>query len=97
MFSTYNIQMTQFNFTYQHLNFIVDTSDTGRGIYRQTGITGNNLSSGFKISIYPNPFREVLNISYSLSKASDVNIEVTDVLGHSIETIISGKQENGPL
>ena len=96
LISTYNIQVTQLSFTFQHINFIVDTSDTGRGIYRSggTGIKDIKLND-FSLHIFPNPFQEKLNINYKLNEGSYVNLEILDVSGKIIETIINTKQNKG--
>ena len=95
-FSTFNIDMTQAIFTYQHMNFIVDTSGSDRGIYIQSGsgISENNLID-FSIIVYPNPFIGKFDIKYNLSKKSYVNIEILDILGSYVATIENGEKEKG--
>ena len=47
------------------------------------------------ISIYPNPADKITYIGYTLTKATDVKIEVYDILGKKIITTVSEKQNAG--
>ncbi|NQU67662.1 MAG: T9SS type A sorting domain-containing protein [Candidatus Marinimicrobia bacterium] len=50
-----------------------------------------DLPSGFHISsIYPNPFNPETTIQYRLEVASDITIEVFDISGQLVETLING-------
>lgn len=52
--------------------------------------------SSFKLNpAYPNPFNPTTNISYSLEKASPVRINVYDMLGRHITTLVNGMQPAG--
>ncbi len=44
---------------------------------------------------YPNPFNPSTQIRYQLPKASDVRLEVFDVLGRKIATLLNTRQEQG--
>jgi len=44
---------------------------------------------------YPNPFNSQTTISYSLPKASLVTIDIYDLLGRKLETLVEGKQDAG--
>jgi hypothetical protein len=44
---------------------------------------------------YPNPFNAATTIKYDLPKSSDVSIDIFDILGRKVETLISGKQLAG--
>ena len=44
-------------------------------------LENNNISA---IGIYPNPSKELVNISYQLSKNSDVSIEIYDITGTNL-------------
>ncbi len=62
-----------------------------------TGIEDtNSLPDEFSLSQnYPNPFNAQTTISYSLPTASDVKIDIFDILGRKIETLVSGNQPAG--
>ncbi|UCC78821.1 MAG: T9SS type A sorting domain-containing protein [Candidatus Zixiibacteriota bacterium] len=44
---------------------------------------------------YPNPFNASTIIEYSLIKDSDVVIDIYDILGRKVETLVAGKQTAG--
>jgi hypothetical protein len=44
---------------------------------------------------FPNPFNPSTSISYGLPKAADVRIEVFNVLGQKVETMVQAHQEAG--
>jgi parallel beta-helix repeat protein len=44
---------------------------------------------------YPNPFNSSTTIEYALSEASDVKIEIFDILGRHAETLVNEKQRAG--
>ena len=44
---------------------------------------------------YPNPFNPSTNISYYISKRTHVSIEVYDVCGQLITTLVDGKKSAG--
>jgi len=44
---------------------------------------------------YPNPFNASTTISYSLLEESDVTIDIFDIMGRKIETLVSGRQDAG--
>jgi hypothetical protein len=55
-----------------------------------------NLPTDFvSLSNYPNPFNATTTISYSLSRTSEVSIEIYDILGRNLETIDKGTQDAG--
>jgi Secretion system C-terminal sorting domain len=69
------------------------------------GITYGNLSAPFVQTTapkefaldqnYPNPFNPATVISYQVSSVSEVKLEVFDVLGRSVQTLVSAKQRAG--
>lgn len=53
------------------------------------------LSENNTLSIYPNPFEDELWISYHLNDASNVRIEVYDLVSRKVKTIFHGRQLPG--
>jgi len=64
-----------------------------------TGVVNYSLTSlpeVFRISQnYPNPFNAQTIIQYSLPVTSDVTINIYDLLGHKVETLVKAKQQAG--
>ncbi len=48
-----------------------------------------------KISNYPNPFNSVTNLNLSVTKSSQYDLELYNILGEKIQTIYSGFLNNG--
>lgn len=44
---------------------------------------------------YPNPFTDAVTIPFTLPKTSNVTLEVYDVLGKHVQTLINGEQPSG--
>jgi hypothetical protein len=65
--------------------------------FTPTGIEENDmLPNTFSlIQNYPNPFNAQTTIRYSLPSQSDVSIDIFDILGRKVETLVSGKQAAG--
>lgn len=58
-----------------------------------TGIS--ELSTGETLSIYPNPYTGQTLISYSLTEKANVTLEVHNLLGAKIETLVNENQQPG--
>ena len=61
------------------------------------GIGSNASAPGQYIleNNYPNPFNPLTTIAYQLSKASAVRLEIFDILGRKVRTLVDGKQISG--
>jgi flagellar hook assembly protein FlgD len=44
---------------------------------------------------YPNPFNPTTTIAFSLNKTQDVTVDVYDLSGHKVKTLVSGVQTAG--
>ena len=62
-----------------------------------TGIAvdDNILPLGISLSNYPNPFNARTTISYNLQLPTDVAIDIYDILGRQVETLVNIKQTAG--
>ncbi len=72
-----------FNYVPEHLNAV---SIEEPGTLPRKVTLGKN---------YPNPFNPTTNIDFSLPQASDVELQVYDVLGRHVATLIDGKRQAG--
>ncbi len=72
----------------------VDTD--GKSTYSDVVILNSKGLNKYSLNQnYPNPFNPSTIISYSIPKASNVTVEVFDVLGNSIATLVNKNQEMG--
>ena len=64
---------------------------------RETGtLEQTNIPSGFSLSQnYPNPFNATTTIRYDVPVSSRVVIEIYDILGRKIETLVDGLRSSG--
>lgn len=53
------------------------------------------IPGSMTIQAYPNPFNPTTTISYSIPKASPVELKVFDMLGREIQTLVSKEQSAG--
>ncbi len=53
------------------------------------------LPTSYRVGNYPNPFNPSTTISYHLAKAASVNLEVYDMMGRKIRTLIDGSKSAG--
>jgi hypothetical protein len=58
-----------------------------------TGIPNNNISMG--LSVFPNPALYDTKITYTLTKATNVSIELMNILGEKVNTTSLGVQSPG--
>jgi len=60
-------------------------------------VTGVNElhASNLKFQIYPNPFSNKTDIKYTLKQTADVSLEVLNLLGEKIKTLVNKRQSAG--
>jgi hypothetical protein len=69
-----------------HLNFYVNTNSVDNVI---------NSFDETNLTTYPNPFNQIINIQYKISQNSNVLLQVFNVKGQLIETIVNEYQNSG--
>jgi hypothetical protein len=55
----------------------------------------NSIPDGFMIKAFPNPFNVSTSIQYNLPEISYVTIDIFDLLGCNVVTLVNGKQPAG--
>ena len=61
----------------------------------KVGASGNGPNNFYLLQNYPNPFNGMTNVEYSLSEPGIVTVELFDVLGRKVETLVHGYQSQG--
>ncbi len=84
----------------QYSSDVLRVATHGRGAWQVnllTGIASPSLPpSTFAVSQnYPNPFNPTTTIRYSIPQASNVEIDIYNVLGEKVETLLKGFQPQG--
>jgi len=53
------------------------------------------LNMSYSMNVYPNPYREQVNISYTLDNASNVNLSVFDLNGRLVKVLVNAVEGAG--
>ncbi|MBL0328551.1 MAG: T9SS type A sorting domain-containing protein [Bacteroidetes bacterium] len=64
-----------------------------RNFLNGTGVTENNLVSGLKL--FPNPAADEVKISFDLKEITNLKIELYDISGRLVTTVLDKKNQNG--
>lgn len=73
----------------------------GRGLYKSTDFVGINenenpaISLASELNIYPNPVKDIANVSFTLNKPNNVYVNIYDLNGRNIKTIDLYKHNKG--
>ena len=60
------------------------------------GVSSTNIPEQFILyPNYPNPFNPVTNITYDIPEATDVTLEIYNVMGQRVRTLAQGNHEPG--
>lgn len=70
-----------------------DLADAGLSVSAEDG--AEPTAAAFA-SVYPNPFRDAAAVTYTLRDAGTVTLEVFDVAGRKVATLVDGVQPAGP-
>lgn len=68
-------------------------SNGSQSSLNKTAASDNKVLSNVKV--YPNPVADHLNLSYTVTKESNVTIKIMDVLGNEISTLLSQRLPAG--
>ena len=85
---TYNVTLTTLNASGCSADSTEQVTVGGTGI-------DNSLASKLNLAVYPNPFTQKTNITYTLTKGAEVYVSVIDETGREIATLSNGMQSTG--
>lgn len=60
-----------------------------------TGVIDEKFLNFLKLENYPNPFQESTNITYTLEKQTNVELNIIDMFGNLIKILVNEVQEQG--
>ncbi len=99
----------EYKAVYLGFGFEAIDSDSMRNVFMEMALNWFGISSGIDgedevqsipktYSLgqnYPNPFNAVTKISYTLPRDSQVKLEIYNILGQRVTTLVEGKQKSG--
>jgi hypothetical protein len=93
--STYNVTITVNDTVFNQLDYAVDSNSVYPLNPVNTGISNSDLAKENKFSVYPNPFKGNTTIAYALNTDATVRLEVYNVLGVKVQSIVNTNQQKG--
>ncbi|MBN8695205.1 MAG: T9SS type A sorting domain-containing protein [Bacteroidetes bacterium] len=90
--STYNVTVTATNTTFNQLDHAVDSNSVYPIHPVTTTISNIDLANENQFVVYPNPFNTSTTVAYTLYNSSSVKLEVYNVLGEKVQTVVNGTQ-----
>jgi hypothetical protein len=94
MVSQYKRTVTS-NQIYSGLDYRIDSVHIYPDTVLSTGIVQHSVNTENHFSVYPNPFRDQLTVSYTIAETSDIVIQMYNVLGQEIFQVSKVHQEAG--
>jgi hypothetical protein len=88
---TYHKILNVGNNQFGNLDFVVDSAR----INPTPVVLGVNQmnEAAYELAVFPNPANNKVTIRYTLQHASTVSMDVTDILGQTVKTILTNKQQ----
>ncbi|MFA6438891.1 MAG: T9SS type A sorting domain-containing protein [Bacteriovoracaceae bacterium] len=77
--------------------YVQHTGRTGKiGIITKVINIASNAPDSYELfQNYPNPFNPTTKIKFSISRVSEIELKIFDVLGRKVETFVNGKYSSG--
>ena len=60
-----------------------------------TAAVPQTRNEGFNLSLFPNPAKDNISLSYSLQQSSDVSIDIYNIIGSKVLSIVKENQSSG--
>ncbi len=93
--SSYSVTVTATTNQFYYLDYYVDSTTIYIVPNAGVGISNIQVAEENKFGVYPNPSNGNSTVEYTLAKDADVSLNVYNVVGSKINTIINGQQQAG--
>jgi hypothetical protein len=90
--STYQLTLDSTNSSYNNLDYWVDSNSVY--IFENIGIEEPNSNIG-RFGMFPNPASDQITLVYSLKEGANVQLEIYNMLGIKLHTLITEEQLSG--
>lgn len=91
--SVWNITVTAINTSFTNINYIADSNSVYPFYPVFTSIVSADNENN--LNVFPNPTKHHARVDYVLTKDAAVRLEIYDVLGHKVETLVDAQQSAG--
>ncbi len=55
----------------------------------------NNETANYSLNVFPNPSTDYVNINYNLPQKTNVNIEIFDITGNKVASVVNNQEQEG--
>jgi subtilisin-like proprotein convertase family protein len=66
-----------------------------QGSCQQIPLSIEDISDANELTVYPNPFTGIATLKYSVKESSDVRIDLYDMMGREVRTLINERKDKG--
>lgn len=91
MDSSYSVVITDTDTSFEDLNYWVDSASIF--IQPVNGVTEAYKGENYEVRVYPNPYTSHTNINYILNSESRVSVEVYNLLGSKVHTLVKSQSQ----
>ena len=86
----------QFNLYPDHNEYVVENAVVILNVVEELSLSSNNIPTNYALhQNYPNPFNPITKIQYNLPEANDVKINIYDIRGILVKSLVNQQQEPG--
>jgi len=89
--NTYHIKISQGHEVFTNLDFTVDSIQINPVFATDVGVR-DIKAEDYSLSVFPNPASSFVTVKYTLQSSSQIEIEMFDILGKSVKTLLPKTQ-----
>ena len=85
-----------FNLYPSHNEYVVENAVVILNVVEELSVTNQNIPNNYSLhQNYPNPFNPITSIKYHLPVKTDVKVEIFDIRGNKVKSLLNQLQEPG--